>query len=88
MSKNWTQTASVFSVGLGVGALRGLIFAPQSGARTREYLRDKAQSGVDDAVERSKKVGQRAKRVAGEAKDLVDSALDAGESAFRHARNT
>jgi len=88
MSKSWTQTASVFSVGLGIGALLGLIFAPQSGRNMRAYLRDKAQDGVDDAVERSKKIARRAKRVAADAKTLVGDARDAGENAFRHVRNS
>ena len=88
MSKNWTQTASAFSVGLGVGALLGLILAPQSGRDTRAYLRDKAQDGVDDAVARSRKLARRAKRVAEDAKTIVGDAVDVGEDAFRHAKNS
>ena len=88
MSKNWTQTASMFSVGLGVGALLGLIFAPKSGQHTRAYLRGKAQDGVDNAVESSKKVARRAKRAAADTKNLVGDALDAGENAFRNSRNS
>jgi len=88
MSKSWTQTASVFSVGLGVGAILGLIFAPKSGQQMRAYLRDKAQDGVDDAVEHSKGVARRAKRVAGDAKSVVQDALAAGETAYRQVRNS
>ena len=88
MSKNWTQTASAFSVGLGVGALLGLILAPQSGQDTRAYLRDKAQDGIDDAVARSKKVARRAKSVAEDAKTIVGDAVNSGEKAFRHAKNS
>jgi len=87
MSKRWTQTASAFSVGLGVGAILGLVFAPQSGENTRAFLRNKAQDGVDDAVAQSKKVARRAKRVADDAKSVVNEALDKGNSAYRHARH-
>ena len=88
MSKSWSETASAFSIGLGLGAILGLIFAPQSGENTRAYLRDKAQDGVDDAVARGKKVARRAQRAVNDAKALVDDAIDAGGNAYRDARHS
>jgi len=88
MSKSWSETASVFSIGFGLGAILGLIFAPQSGQNTRAFLRDKAQDRVDDAVTRGKKVARRAQRAANDAKSLVNDAIDAGGNAFRDARRS
>jgi gas vesicle protein len=73
-----------FLVGLGIGALVGVLFAPKSGEDTREYLMDKADEGreyaqrkarelrdrADDLVERGKNVVQRQK-------DSVSAAVEA-----------
>jgi gas vesicle protein len=79
-----------FLVGLGIGALVGVLFAPKSGEDTREYLMDKADEGreyaqrkarelrdrADDLVERGKNVVQRQK-------DSVSAAVEAGRDAFQ-----
>ncbi len=44
---NFSQTISAFAIGIGVGAMLGLFFAPQSREDTRKYLREKAQDGMD-----------------------------------------
>ena len=50
----WVQKLAFFLVGLGIGALVGILFAPKSGDETREYLTGKAE-----------KVGIRAAKGAG-----------------------
>jgi gas vesicle protein len=44
---NAGSKASFFLVGLGIGAMVGLLFAPKSGEDTREYLTGKADEGRD-----------------------------------------
>ena len=45
MSENSGSRVTFFLVGLGIGALVGILFAPQSGEETREFLSQKADDG-------------------------------------------
>ncbi len=86
---------SYFFLGLGLGVAVGVLFAPKSGAETREYLRSKAEEGSDyvkrraeelrdsaaDAVDRSKDALRRHK-------DNLSAAVDAGRQAYRDAVKT
>lgn len=83
---------SYFFLGLGVGVAIGVLFAPQSGAETRQLIRDRADEGrdylrrrgqelrehADDYVERGKSAIQRQK-------ESLSAAMDAGRSAYREA---
>ena len=81
---------SYFFLGLGVGVAVGMLFAPKSGAETRELLKSKADEGKDyikrhshewkesagDYIERGKQTIQRQK-------DQVAAAVEAGRQAYR-----
>jgi gas vesicle protein len=83
---------SYFFLGLGLGVAVGVLFAPKSGAETREFLRNRAEEGADymkrrgvelresasDAVERGKENLRRHK-------DNLSAAVDAGRAAYREA---
>jgi gas vesicle protein len=86
--KNWPEIASTFAIGLGVGAILGLLLAPRSGEETRGLLREKAQEGMDEAVAQGKKVARKAQRAADNAKEVVNDAVEAGQGAYREARNS
>ena len=86
--KNWPQITSAFAIGLGVGAILGLLLAPRSGGETRTLLREKAQEGIDGAVEQGKRVARRAQRAADGAKEFVNDAVEVGQGAYREARNS
>ena len=86
--KNWPEIASTFAIGLGVGAILGLLLAPVSGEETRGLLREKAQDGIDEAVAQGKKVARKAQRAADSAKEFVNDAVEAGQGAYREARNS
>src|SRR5215469_10466652 len=45
MADNVGSKVSYFLVGLGVGALMGVLFAPKSGEETRDYLAKRADDG-------------------------------------------
>jgi gas vesicle protein len=83
----WPQAITAFAIGLGAGAALGVLFAPQSGEDTRDYLRDTAQEGVDEAFSRGKTLIRRARRNLGEAKEFVNDVADTAEGAFREARS-
>jgi len=86
---------SYFFLGLGLGVAVGVLFAPKSGAETREYLRSKAEEGTDyvkrraeelrdsaaDAVDRGKETLRRHK-------ENLSAAVDAGRQAYRDAVKT
>jgi gas vesicle protein len=86
--KNWPEIVSAFTIGLGLGALAALVLAPQSGEETRALLRDKAQEGIDGAVAQGKKVARRAQQAAASAGEFVNEAMEAGQGAYREARNS
>ncbi len=61
-----------FVIGLGVGAIVGLLVAPKRGADTREALRDTA----DTVVEKGRELVE-------SQRESIESAVDAGVSAYR-----
>lgn len=83
---------SYFFLGLGLGVAAGVLFAPKSGAETRDFLRSRAEDSADyvkrrsidlrdtaaETVERSKQHLQRHK-------DNLAAAVEAGRSAYRDA---
>jgi gas vesicle protein len=83
----WPQAITAFAIGLGAGTALGVLFAPQSGEDTREYLSNTAQEGVDDAVSWGKTLIRRARRNLSEAKEFVNDVADTAEGAYRDARS-
>lgn len=78
-----------FLVGIGVGALVGILFAPKSGEETREFLSKKAEDGRDYAQRKARELRERAdelieqsKDVAGRKKDSISAAVEAGREAY------
>ena len=65
MVEKIASKASYLLVGLSVGSLISILFAPKSGERTREYLTKKAK-------ERSEYVQKKARELRGSAEDLVE----------------
>ncbi len=58
-----------FVAGLGIGASLGILYAPSSGAETRQTLRSKAEEGRDLVRERTTRARQ-------QANDWVDRGRD------------
>ena len=86
--KHWPEITSAFAIGLGVGAILGMMWAPQSGEETRALVREKAQDGIDEAVSQGKNVARKAQKAADKAREFVNDAVDAGQGAYREARNS
>jgi len=85
---SWPETVSAFAVGIGVGAALGLLFAPRSGEDTRDYIVGGAQDKLDEAVATGRKWARRAEQGVDNAKERVTDAAQAGERAYREAKNT
>ena len=88
MSQNhWSEKFTTFAVGVGVGALLALLFAPASGEETRDYLGATLKDGMDGAATTGKRWSRRAQSTMDEVKASVAGAVEAGEKAFRTARD-
>jgi gas vesicle protein len=89
---NWTESLSVFLVGLGVGAAVGVLFAPNSGEDTRDYIVQSSRDGLDGMVAAGRKLTRRAKDEIEdgieEAKGRVRHAAEVGERAYRETKNS
>jgi gas vesicle protein len=89
MADNVGSKVSFFLVGLGVGALLGVLFAPKSGEDTRDYLGKRADEGREFAQKKAKELRERAdeliergKDAASRKRDSLSAAVDAGREAF------
>jgi gas vesicle protein len=94
MSDNAGAKVSYFLVGLGIGALIGILFAPKSGEETREFLTQKAEEGKDYAQRKARELRERAedllergKQVAQRQKDSISAAVDAGRDAYQREKS-
>lgn len=94
MSDSVGSKVSVFLVGLGIGALVGILFAPKSGEETREYLSSKADEGRDYAQKKARELRERAedliersKEIMSRQKESVTAAVEAGKDAYTRERS-
>ena len=93
MADNVGSKASFFLVGLGIGALVGILFAPKSGEETREYLSQKADEGREYAQRKARELRERAedlvergKSAATRQKETLSAAVDAGREAYQREK--
>jgi gas vesicle protein len=77
------------SVGIGIGALVTILFAPKSGEETREYLVQKAEEGKEytrskarELRERAEDVVERGKQAAARQNQSISAAFEAGKEAY------
>jgi gas vesicle protein len=94
MAQNIILKGNYFLVGIGIGSLIGVLFAPKSGAETREYIAKKAREGnelarkkvremryrAEDTVERGKKIITQTER-------QIAAAIDAGLESYNREQS-
>ena len=85
--RNWSNKFITFAVGVGIGALVGLLFAPASGKKTRHYITRTAKQGLDDAASTGKRWSRRAQETVDDVKANVAGVVEAGQKAYRTARD-
>ena len=85
---------SFFFLGLGLGVAVGVLFAPKSGAETREFIRTKANDGTDYVKRRGVELKETASETVETAKEKIRrhkenlaSAVEAGKQAYRESVN-
>lgn len=81
-----------FMVGIGVGVVVGMLFAPQAGAETRGLLAERAGQGREYLRDRrwndaASELIQRGREVVNRQRDHLREALDAGKQAYRDTVN-
>ena len=93
MADNVGSKVTYFLVGLGVGALVGILFAPKTGEETREFLSSKADEGRDYAQRKARELRERAedliergKQEAVRQKDSLSAAVEAGREAYQREK--
>lgn len=93
MGDNVGGKISYFMVGLGIGALIGILFAPKSGEETREYLAQKADEGREYAQRKAREIRERAedllergKDVATRQRESITAAVEAGREAYQREK--
>src|ERR1700704_4867830 len=93
MADNVGSKVTYFMVGLGIGALVGILFAPKSGEETRDFLAQKADEGREYAQrkarelrERAEDLVERSKQAASRQKETLSAAVDAGRDAYQREK--
>ena len=79
-----SNAATIFIVGIGVGAALGLLFAPKSGKETRDDIARTVKEGIDEIADQGKKLKRRARQTYGDAKDQIqDISYAAGKVLYQ-----
>lgn len=84
---NWLSKFTTFAVGVGIGAAVGLLFAPASGKKTRNYITRTVKDGLDDAASTGKRWSRRVQETVDDVKANVAGVVEAGQKAYRTARD-
>jgi gas vesicle protein len=80
MSENNGSTNLLyFLAGASLGAVVALLYAPQSGKKTREYITDRTEEGKDYLKEKSKELRDQAEDYVERGKDLVSQQVERGK---------
>lgn len=93
MAENVGAKISYFIVGLGIGTLVGILFAPKSGEETREFLTQKADEGREYAQKKARELRERAEDLIERSKDIINrekgsiaAAVEAGKETYQRER--
>ena len=94
MADNVGSKVSFFLVGMGIGALLGILFAPKSGEETQEYLTQKArerseyvQKTARELRRRAEDLVERGKEVVTQKKEQIATAIDVGRETYQREKS-
>lgn len=93
MAENVGSKISYFIVGLGIGTLVGILFAPKSGEETRDFLSQKADEGREYAQKKARELRERAEDLIERSKEIINrekgslaAAVEAGKETYQRER--
>jgi len=72
MTEKINSNATYFLVGLAIGSLISIFFAPKSGEGTRAYLSKKVEDGSKHARKKAREFRGRAEDLVGSGKELIN----------------
>lgn len=75
-----------FLAGIGIGAVVGVLYAPQSGNETREAIRSRAQEGADKARQQARRAREQAGDWVERGKDVLNQQGDRFRNAYEAGR--
>jgi gas vesicle protein len=75
-----------FILGVGVGALAALLFAPKAGEKVRADIAEGVSDGINQVRSAGKDLKQRAQNLVDLTKDHVQVAIEAGNNAYNQAK--
>jgi gas vesicle protein len=94
MNNKIISTVNYFLVGLGIGSAVGILFAPKSGEKTREYLAKKASKGNEYAHKKARELKDRAEDAVGrgmqtiaQTKGQIATAIEAGRDTYNREKS-
>ncbi|MFT4111956.1 YtxH domain-containing protein [Silvibacterium sp.] len=77
---------AVFTVGVAAGAAVALIYAPQSGEKTRRQLKRSFEDATDYLKDAADNISDHAEKYVKKGKDLIDDAVDSASNAVTAAK--
>ena len=81
-AKFWT----VFSIGVAAGAVVALLYAPQSGVKTRRQVRRSFRQAGDYVKDTAETIGDQAEKCVQRGKNIAGNMKDSASSAYTAAR--
>jgi gas vesicle protein len=90
MAQNIIPKGNYFLVGLGIGSLIGVLFAPKSGEETREYIAKKTREGNELARklrDRAEETAERGKEMIAQTEGRIATAIDAGVETYNREKS-
>jgi len=94
MAQNMVAKGNYFLVGLGVGSLIAVLFAPKSGEETRKYLAKKAGEGNEFARKQARELRDRAEdavergmETIAQTKKQIAAAIDVGLRTYNREKS-
>jgi gas vesicle protein len=94
MAQNIMLKGNYFLVGLGIGSLIGILFAPKSGEESREYLAKKAREGNELVRKKARELQvrveetvERGKEIITQAEGQITTAIDAGIKTYNREKS-
>jgi gas vesicle protein len=94
MAQKTIPTVNYFLVGLGIGSLIGILYAPKSGVKTREYLAKRATEGNEFVYHKARELKaqaeelvERGKKMITKTKGQIAAAIDEGRETYHREKS-
>lgn len=82
----WVAAAAGIVIGVAVGGVLGILFAPRPGKETRDDLKDRAEQALDELRDAAGELTVRARDLASRTKDNLASSIEVGRDAYARTR--